>query len=55
MRIEGEKAAKEARYPMDNRLRQIVQGLDDAIWLLEDGPAPESGHLLRLIPAPAAN
>ncbi|HKR92321.1 PQQ-dependent sugar dehydrogenase, partial [Novosphingobium sp.] len=55
VRIEGEKASEEARYSLDNRIRQIVQGPDDAIWLLEDGPAPESGHLLRLTPAPAAN
>lgn len=53
--IDGEKASEEARYPLDNRIREIEQGPDGAIWLLEDGPAPESGHLLRLIPPQKAN
>ncbi len=50
VRIDGEKAAEEARYPLDNRIREIQQGLDGSIWLLEDGPAPDSGHLLHLTP-----
>ncbi|MCT2399405.1 PQQ-dependent sugar dehydrogenase [Novosphingobium mangrovi (ex Huang et al. 2023)] len=49
--IDGEKGVEEARYPLGNRIREIEQGPDGAIWLLEDGPAPDSGHLLRLVPA----
>lgn len=51
VRIDGEKAVEEARYRFDNRIREIRQGPDGAIWLLEDGPAPASGHLLKLLPA----
>ncbi|WP_242526159.1 PQQ-dependent sugar dehydrogenase [Novosphingobium sp. KA1] len=50
VRIDGEKAIEEARYPLGNRIREIQQGLDGSIWLLEDGPAPDSGHLLHLTP-----
>jgi glucose/arabinose dehydrogenase len=52
--INGDNATEEARYPMDNRIREVRQGPDDAIWLLEDGEGPESGHLLRLTP-PSGN
>ncbi|WP_322291539.1 PQQ-dependent sugar dehydrogenase [Allopontixanthobacter sp.] len=45
--IEGETAAEVARYPMGERIRQIVEGPDGAIWVLED---TESGRLLRLTP-----
>lgn len=51
VRIDGEKGVEEARYPLDNRIREIEQAPDGTIWLLEDGPAPGSGHLLRLTPA----
>ncbi|MFC0203060.1 PQQ-dependent sugar dehydrogenase [Novosphingobium soli] len=50
VRIEGDKAIEEARYPMDNRIREIRQGPDGAIWLLEDG---EGGRLLKLTPTGA--
>jgi glucose/arabinose dehydrogenase len=51
VRIDGEKAVEEARYPMDNRIRDIAQGPDGAIWLIEDGEGSNSGHLLKLDPA----
>lgn len=51
VKIDGEKASEEARYPMDNRIREIRQGPDGAIWLLEDGEGPDSGHLLKLTAA----
>lgn len=51
VRIDGDKGTEEARYPLDNRIREIRQGPDGSIWLLEDGPAPDSGHLLKLVPA----
>lgn len=52
--INGEKATEEARYPMDNRIRDISQGPDGTIWLIEDGEGPGSGHLLHLTPAATA-
>jgi glucose/arabinose dehydrogenase len=51
VRIDGDKAVEEARYPMDNRIRDIAQGPDGAIWLIEDGEGSDSGHLLKLDPA----
>ena len=46
--IEGEKGAELARDPMDKRVREIVEGPDGAIWLLED---KAGGRLLELRPA----
>ncbi len=43
--IEGDTAREIARYDFDNRLREIVEGPDGAIWVLEDG---EKGKLLKL-------
>lgn len=51
VRIEGTRAVEEARFAFDNRLRDVAQAPDGTVWVLEDGPAPESGHLLRLSPA----
>ena len=47
VRIEGDKAVEVARYPMGHRIREIVQGPNGAIWLLEDG---DGAHLVRLTP-----
>jgi glucose/arabinose dehydrogenase len=38
------------RFPIGNRLREIEQGPDGAIWLLEDGDKEEAGRLLKLTP-----
>ena len=38
------------RFPMGNRLREIEQGPDGAIWLLENGDDEGSGRLLKLMP-----
>jgi glucose/arabinose dehydrogenase len=38
------------RFPMGTRLREIEQGPDGAIWLLEDGDRDEAGRLLKLTP-----
>ena len=43
--IDGEKAREVARYPMDKRIREVVEGPDGALWLLEDG---KGGRLLEL-------
>ena len=43
--LNGENAAKADEWGMDMRVREVEQGPDGAIWLLEDG---ENGRLLRL-------
>lgn len=43
--INGEKAAELARHPMPQRLREIEQAPDGAIWVLEDG---KDARMLRL-------
>lgn len=48
--IDGEKAREVARYPMDHRIRDIVEREDGSIWLLEDGEESGAGRLLRLSP-----
>ncbi|MEQ1541922.1 MAG: PQQ-dependent sugar dehydrogenase [Novosphingobium sp.] len=45
VRIDGEQAIEEARYPMGKRIREIVVAPDGALLVLEDG---EDGRLLRL-------
>ncbi len=45
--IDGETATETGRYDMSLRIRQIVQGPDGAIWVLEDG---ENARLLKLTP-----
>lgn len=45
--IDGERAREVARYPMDKRIREVVEGPDGALWLLEDG---KGGRLLELRP-----
>ena len=51
VRIEfGEGTAREAqRFDMGRRIREVEQGPDGAIWVLEDGVAP-GGRLLKLTP-----
>ena len=43
----GESARETQRIPFEKRLREIVQGPDGAIWVLED---KEGGRLLKLTP-----
>ncbi|WP_095011520.1 PQQ-dependent sugar dehydrogenase [Tsuneonella mangrovi] len=47
VRTDGDSAREVARYPLDRRIREVVEGPDGALWLLEDGP---EGHLLELRP-----
>lgn len=49
VRIEfaGRNAREAARYPMGKRIREVEQGPDGYIWLLEDG---SGGRLLKLTP-----
>lgn len=43
--FDGNEAKEAQRLPMDNRIREVEQGPDGAIWLLEDGP---EARLLKL-------
>jgi aldose sugar dehydrogenase len=45
--VNGDTAKEAARYAMGARIREVEQGPDGAIWLLEDG-----GRLLKLTPKP---
>jgi aldose sugar dehydrogenase len=43
--LDGDRATKADEWPMSARIREVEQGPDGAIWLLEDGG---SGRLLKL-------
>lgn len=45
MKIDGENLTKADVWPMDVRVREVEQGPDGALWILEDG---ESGKLRKL-------
>lgn len=45
--LDGEAARKADEWPMEMRIREVEQGPDGAIWLLEDG---EDGRLLKMTP-----
>lgn len=45
--IDGEAAREVARYPFERRVREIAEGPDGALWILEDR---EGGRLIRLTP-----
>ena len=47
--FDGEKAREAERYDMGARIREVEQGPDGAIYVLEDGAG---GRLLRLTPKP---
>ena len=47
VRFDGTGATEHRRYPMGRRIREVEQGPDGAIWLLEDGA---DGRLLKLTP-----
>ncbi len=46
--FDGETAQEAERYAMDKRIREVEQGPEGALWVLEDG---EGGRLLKLTPA----
>ncbi len=52
VRIEfnGDDAREAERYDMGTRIREVEQGPDDAIWLLEDGRGGSEGRLFKLTP-----
>jgi glucose/arabinose dehydrogenase len=47
--LDGDKAKKGDQWPMGARIREVEQGPDGAIWVLEDG---EGARLLKLSPKP---
>jgi glucose/arabinose dehydrogenase len=48
--IDGEKAREVSRTAVEHRIRDIGQGPDGAVWLLEDGTEEGASRLLRLVP-----
>ena len=47
VKVNGENVEKADHWPMGARIREVEQGPDGAVWLLEDG---ETGRLLKLTP-----
>jgi aldose sugar dehydrogenase len=50
VKLDGEKATKADQWDMGARIREVEQGPDGAIWLLEDERAGSKGRLLKLTP-----
>ncbi|MBX9796633.1 PQQ-dependent sugar dehydrogenase [Sphingomonas sp.] len=48
--LSGTTAQKADQWPMGARIREVEQGPDGAIWLLEDGRQGSPGRLLKLTP-----
>jgi aldose sugar dehydrogenase len=48
--INGNQAREAERYDMGQRIREVEQGPDGAIWLLEDEREGAGGRLLKLTP-----
>jgi glucose/arabinose dehydrogenase len=49
----GNGALEAERFDMKRRIREVEQGPDGAIWLLEDGTREGKGRLLKLTPEAA--
>lgn len=50
VKLDGESAIKADQWPMNARIREVEQGPDGAIWLLEDAAQGSQGRLLKLTP-----
>ena len=50
LQVNGENLSKSDHWDMGARIREVEQGPDGAIWLLEDGRRGSQGRLLRLKP-----
>lgn len=48
--FDGESAREAERFDLEQRIREVEQGPDGAIWLLEDGRRGGDGTLLKLTP-----
>ncbi len=46
--VDGDSAKEAARYPMRQRIREVEQGPEGDLWLLEDETSGVGGNLLRL-------
>ncbi len=51
VKINGESASKADQWDMGARIREVEQGPDGALWVLEDGAKGSQGRLLKLTPA----
>lgn len=49
--IDGNQAREANRWDMGQRIREVEQGPDGSVWLLEDEDEGSGGRLLRLTPA----
>lgn len=50
VKLDGENASKADQWDMDARIREVEQGPDGAIWVLEDERGGSKGRLLKLTP-----
>jgi aldose sugar dehydrogenase len=50
VQLDGSKASKADEWDMGARIREVEQGPDGAVWLLEDGARGSQGRLLKLTP-----
>ena len=50
--FDGDSAREVERYDMGTRIREVEQGPDGTVWLLEDGGRGAHGRLYRLDPRP---
>ena len=48
--FDGDEAREAERYAMGARIREVEQGPNGAIWLLEDERKSSQGRLLKLTP-----
>lgn len=48
--FDGDSARESERFGMQRRIREVEQGPDGALWLLEDGTRQGHGWLLKLTP-----
>ena len=46
----GRETCEETRYDMGERIREVEQGPDGTVWVLEDGKTDKAGRLLHLTP-----
>ena len=51
VKLDGENASNADQWDMGARIREVEQGPDGALWLLEDGGRGSQGRLLKLTPA----
>jgi glucose/arabinose dehydrogenase len=49
--VNGTDAKKGDQWPMGARIREVEEGPDGALWVLEDGGRGSGGRLLKLTPA----